>query len=304
MECERTDSPLRQGDIVAAHPKTDGWLNPWTRMGVILTADCDIDKGKSGPGLVYLPIVSHRTYLADIWLPDEASELAAKARASINKQLGSLDAKLADRHIDAWGRSGGIEKIAQELGDRINGKADSPGLSKVNSRILKLWEAVNSFSTLSQRVNPTQTDQLDVLIKNLVESKRVLESSTVDPNYLGRQAVQAALESAQSRLDMWLISELIGLDPDMMQNADYGYVVSLRSFSLIPISSIEVDKVKWFSSPEKYLRICRLRGIYKTDLLQHFANMFTRVGLEDSRVDHHRMLFQRSANSLFPGEVK
>ena len=87
----------------------------------------------------------------------------------------------------------------------------------------------------------------------------------------------------------------------MVQNTDFGFIVPLRSFSLVPIARIEIDKGKWFQAPDKYLRICRLRGKYKTDLLQQFANMFVRVGLEDQRDDHHRLLFQRCADSLFPG---
>jgi hypothetical protein len=304
MECERSDSPLRQGDVIAAHPRTPAWQNPWTRMGILLTADCDIDKGKGGPDLVYLPVISHRTYLADVWLSEEALSLAAKARISLNKQLGTLDAKLMDRHIDAWGAAGGIEKITQELAGRVQNKVDGAVSPKLNEKIGRLWQASKGLDKLSHKPQPTQADQLERLIRELVEYKCAIDASAATIETLGKAAVKAALETVQARLDMWLITDLIGLDPEMVQNTDFGFIVPLRSFSLIPISQIEVDKAKWFEAPDKYLRICRLRGIYKTDLLQQFANMFVRVGLEDRRDEHHRFLFQRCADSLFPGASK
>jgi hypothetical protein len=171
-------------------------------------------------------------------------------------------------------------------------------------KIARLWEATQVLDQLGQKPSVTQTNQLPELIHKFISQKRAIEPSSDSPDVFGRNAIQAALEAAQSRLDMWLISDLIGLDPEMVHGTTYGFVVPLRSFSLIPIERIEIDRAKWYEDRAKYLRICRLRGIYKSDLLQRFANMFVRVGLEDHRDDQHRRSFTRCAQSLFPGESK
>jgi hypothetical protein len=65
---------------------------------------------------------------------------------------------------------------------------------------------------------------------------------------------------------------------------------------------IDIDRAQWYGKRDHYLRICRLRGLYKADLIQKFANLFVRVGLEDYRDDEHRRAFKRCAESLFPVE--
>ena len=92
MECEATKpgEPLRQGDIFAAHPGTPLWEDPWTRFGVIISADCDIAQGKAGPKLVYIPIIGHYTYLVDVWVPEEAERLRQLAREMIGKKTQSI----------------------------------------------------------------------------------------------------------------------------------------------------------------------------------------------------------------------
>jgi hypothetical protein len=113
--------------------------------------------------------------------------------------------------------------------------------------------------------------------------------------------IEGALVSLEDRADTWLIRELIGLDPEMTEGTSYGFVVPLRAFASLAVNRIETDRAKWYGDREKYLRICRLRGIYKSDLIQKFANLFVRVGLEDHRIEEHRRLFKRCAQNLFPG---
>jgi hypothetical protein len=104
----------------------------------------------------------------------------------------------------------------------------------------------------------------------------------------------------QKRLDTWLIRELMGLDPDMAEGTNFGFVVPLRSYSLLPVERIEVDKINWYKKKESYLRVCRLRGVYKSHLIQQFVNLYERVGVDDNRDEEHRHLFKLCAKHLFP----
>jgi hypothetical protein len=304
MECERSDpdDPLRQGDIVAAHPQTDGWANPWTRFGVVLSADCDLAQEKTGPNLVYVPVVSHYTYLADVWLPSEAARLERLGREAIDKQLTSFDAKVQYRHIAAWGEKGGRENISNRLAERTQELGSTISCEKQEA-ILSLWHSVTELACLSAVPNPTQTDQLRDVLDRFIRYRGVVEPGRGDPAQYHKNMIERALLSLQDRLDSWLLRELIGLDPDMTQGTQFGFVVLLRSFSLLPVTLIETHREEWYRNKTKYLRICRLRGIYKADLVQRFANMFVRIGLEDYRDQEHKRLFIRCAESLFPGET-
>jgi hypothetical protein len=302
MECERSDpsDPLRQGDIVAAQPTTEDWNNPWSRFGVILSADCDLAQGTTGPSLVYVPIVSHYTYLADVWLPAEAGQLVARGREMIDKRLADFDAKMSYRHLNAWGESGGAANIITRLGERLNSRATEVMPPKKRDEIIALWQAIQGLSSLSQRPPKTRTGELRPLLERLIEHRCAIERRDEQQFSVGQRMVESALTSLQDRLDAWLIRELIGLDPDMSQGSNFGFVVLLRAFSLLPVNRIETDRSKWYREQNKYLRICRLRGTYKADLVQKFANLFVRVGLEDHRNEEHRRLFKRCAQDLFP----
>jgi hypothetical protein len=300
MECERSDpgDPLRQGDIIAAQPRTDGWKNPWTRFAVIISADCDLAQGKTGPNLVLLPIISHHTYLADMWLPAESERLAQRGRQAIDGRLASLDAKIAFRHINSWGESGGVENITARLAEHLNNRHFEDVQSDM---LVSIWQAVQGLGRLSQGSQPTQTNQLRSLLEQFFAHRSKIERESGDPNRFRRDLIERVLISIQSRSDTWLVRELIGLDPDMVQGANFGFVIPLRSFRLLPTARIETERAKWYQNADNHLRICRLRGIYKSDLVQQFANLFVRVGLEDYRNEEHRRLFKRCAEDLFPG---
>jgi hypothetical protein len=301
MECERADPdhPLRQGDIVAAQPGTDSWKNPWTRFGVVLTADCDLAHGKSGPNLVYVPILDHHAYIADVWLPGEAEDLARAGRDKVEKQLASLQSKLGFRHIAAWGEAGG-ENIASKLTEQLGSLKSGIDTERISADIILMWHATTELQVLSKRPQPTQATQLRDLLSRLVQhGSAISQNKFGDPNSC-RRFLETALCSLQDRVDISLIRELIGLDTDMLDSPCFGYVVPLRSFSLLQVEKIDTDRNHWYGNRDHYLRICRLRGPYKFDLVQRFANLFVRVGLEDYRLVEHRRAFKRCAESLFP----
>jgi hypothetical protein len=152
MECERSDptDPVRQGDIVAAHPG-----NPWSRFAVVLSADCDLAQGKTGPNFVYAPIVGHYTYLADVWLPSEAAKLVARGRELVDKKLARFDAKVSCRHIDNWSRDGGAANVAARLTEILGKRASDVSATALDG-IIVVWDAVQGLTVLAQSVSTRQ----------------------------------------------------------------------------------------------------------------------------------------------------
>jgi len=178
MECERADpdQPLRQGDIVAAQPGTNSWRNPWTRFGVVLTADCDLTHGKGGPNLVYVPIVDLYVYVADVWLPAEAENLARTGRDKIDKQLANLQSRLAFRHIAAWGEIND-DNIVTKLAEHIGSLRSGLDKDRLSTEIIELWHACAELQALSERPQPTQAPALLDLLPKFVR-----HGSAISPN--------------------------------------------------------------------------------------------------------------------------
>jgi hypothetical protein len=77
-----------------------------------------------------------------------------------------------------------------------------------------------------------------------------------------------------------------------------GFVAVFRYFERLDLNLVHVDKQAWLKHADGFFRICRLKGIYKTDFLQRFANLFVRVGLDSSRDAEHEQGFERASKRL------
>jgi hypothetical protein len=302
MECDRPleDKELRQGDIFAAHPGTENWRDPWRRFGVILTADCDIAQGKSGPNLVYVPIVGLHTYLADVWVPSLASKLHERGLERINKLLSELSGnQTTARHVMNWSD----EQIQAVLATPTQ-QTEAPARQKSLAKILELRDAVKGLDDLRVPKVPSGVlDLPDFLNRIFPYEELVGNCNKPGPEY--RRSVLSQTLTAlgtKDRMDTWPICDLVGLDPEMREDEHTGFVIDLRRFGTVPASIIMPEKRSWLRDPNLYLRVCRLRGIYKSDLVQKFANLFVRVGLADARQDEQRHISDRLVKRLIPEE--
>lgn len=300
MECERCDGKdaLRQGDVIAAQPGTASWHDPTRRFGIIISADCDIEQNKGGSSLVYLPIISHIDYINLIWIPQEANKTDVAARSYIDKLLRDVDPSLSSRHLFGWAKRSGLESLLDNLKSKALPILSEDKLTERLDLIVGTFSRIVELAELQDGTAPTE--RLDILkrINNFFDLKDVLEKPAKTGGTHRKSAIENALQALQTRIDTWLIKDLIGLDPDMLEQHVYGYVVPMRLFSRVETTEILKDKIEWYGDKDKYLRVCRIRGIYKSDLMQRFSNMFSRIGLEDQRDEEHRRLFSRSASAI------
>jgi hypothetical protein len=300
MECDRPleDKELRQGDIFAAHPGTDNWRDPWRRFGVILTADCDIAQSKSGPNLVFVPIVGLHTYLADVWVPSFASKLQTRGLQRIDKLLEDLSgSQMTTRHVMNWSN----EELQAALATPAP-QTDAPARRKSIAKILELRNAVKGLDDLLGPRSPSSMQHLSELLDRLFPYDELLGTSDKPGPEYRRSVLTKTLTALadRGRADTWVICDLVGLDPEMREDEHTGFVIDLRRFGTIPASKIAMEKRGWLGDQNLYLRVCRLRGIYKSDLVQKFANLFMRVGLEDARQDEQRHICDRLVKRLIP----
>lgn len=320
MECEQAlpGHVLRQGDIFAAHPGTENWTNPWRRFGVILTADCDLEQQKGGPSLVYVPIIGLKTYLADVWIPDHAAGLFELATRQAEKALAELnDHRVTPRHLLRQS----AEEISKQLGmpvpevgaaaDEIAGESKSEDTKsrdkarrKQFDRIIRLRDALSVLSDLKAPKDPSGAPQLGEMLDRLFPQHEYVKPIGKPGPAARRDLVYSSLSDLiqESRVDTWPISDLVAMDPEMRADEDFGFVVDLRRFAVLETAKIQTSRATWLGGPDYYLRICRLRGLYKSALMQKFANLFVRVGLDDSRKDLNLEMFSRLSKRLVPGE--
>ena len=300
MECERCDGKdaLRQGDIIAAQPGTASWHDPTKRFGIIISADCDIEQGKGGSSLVYLPIISHIDYINLVWIPQEATKIDLSARSSIDKLLRDVDPSLSSRHLFGWSKRSGSENLLDNLKSKALPILSEDKLAERLRLIVDTFLRTVELSDLQAGTAPTERSEILKRINSFFDLRDALEKPAKAGLVHRKSAIENALQALQTRIDTWLIKDLIGLDPDMLEQHTYGYVVPMRLFSRVDTTEILKDKIEWYGDKDKYLRVCRLRCVYKSDLMQRFSNMFSRIGLEDQRDEEHRRLFSRSASAI------
>lgn len=289
MECEQAErarSVVRQGDVVAAHPGTTNWSNPWRRFFVVLSADCDITNNKLDNGLVVVPVIGLETYALDIWLPEQIR----RQSAAVEKKVEPLV-----RRFPGWETnplsvlSLSVEDLDAELNARTAGDDELEKPAKTLKAIHGGFQHLNAVkASLTSKAST-----LGAAVRVLCEAKSGITGNVVDPE----KELKAGLASASDpkRTDFWPICDLIGMDGQMREDERDGFVAALRRFTQVPLESVFLNKAQWLGSPDSYLRICRLRGIYKTDFLHRFASLFTRVGLDAGRDDEHQRMFDVAA---------
>lgn len=89
---------------------------------LIITADCDISKSKSGTHLACLQVVSYQQYVRTIWaarkLPRQVAAALERIQAQMNKWNGLRiggPSSLSPDVVEEWARSSKPEAIAQDL---------------------------------------------------------------------------------------------------------------------------------------------------------------------------------------------
>lgn len=298
MECEHAHDAngLRQGDIFAAHPGTQNWQDPWRRFGVIISADCDLAQGKTGPNLVYVPIVGLHTYLKDVWLPSQIEGLVVSCQQKLEKALTSARGKqISVRHAMAWAE----EDLITEL--KKGKDIDQAALDKIS----EFRSTIVSLSELLEGVKPDcDPSKFQSILGQFFNAHEKLEAVQKPGLTYRRSVIFNALNglAQKDRADTWPLIDIIGLDPEMREDEKFGFVIDMRRFSVMSINSIVLDRMEWVKEEGLYLRVCRLGPSYKMDFLQKFALLFTRIGLDDRRNVEQKSLFNAVSARLMPGE--
>lgn len=290
MECDRPDTSrdgVRQGDILAAHPGTDNWNDKWRRFYVVVTADCDMAQRKNAAGVVVVPIIGLATYVDELWLADQVEKYKKLMRERLEPLLNRFSGPRmsVDEALQLDKAS-----FAEALAARAEGSEDA-------LEVVSKATASHADLQILMKINAESSSENAVTrMENFFLVKGRYTGKDVDREKELLGALNGLLDS--KRIDTWPICDLLGLDGQMREDEGLGFVACLRYFTTVDYEKAFINKDLWLKDRGGYFRICRLRGMYKTDLIQKFAQMFSRVGLENEREKEHQRVFVHAASRI------
>lgn len=249
--------PVRQGDIVMSRDPKTGDLD---EACLVITADCDISKGKFGRQLACLRVLPYKNYVAHVWA-------WRKLDKAIREERKKLRAQIAKWHTAALGQESTLTEdaawtwLARSEPEAICDNLAFPDDGKRKKFIAALHRYRNAFNELNRDTAP---------LTKFVALKSSIEQ--LDPQECKRQTLEAAQKEK--------LPEDVFLLPALPLAADTPAVVMLRE--IVGVSS---ESVCFRSSDadgvDKFLRIGRLHPTYKYAVSQAFGALYSRIGLPD-----------------------
>lgn len=249
--------PVRQGDVLVSRDPQTGNLD---EVCLVITADCDISKGKFGRQLACLRVLTVKDYVAHIWAKRKLDKL-------IKEEAKKLRAQLAKWQSLATGQESTLtEEAARIWLARAEPYAicDLLGVPDDGSR-KKLLGVLGGYREAFGGLDGPR-DHLTAL----VAFKSTL--GHIEPKTCRQQTLQQAQQEP--------LPEDVFLLPELPLAADTPCVVMLRE--IVGVASDAVCfRATDATSSDKFLRVCRLEPTYKYAVSQAFGILYSRIGLPD-----------------------
>jgi hypothetical protein len=278
-ECCLVDDarPIRQGDIFE-------WLDhrnePWMKLGIVVTADCDITHEKHRGILSYVPLLELKDYLALLCLPGKVLAALAPIREQLLKCIRAYQAAnlpgfpepISDEAAIQWVRNASLDEIAGEL-------ALPPG--KDRDTFVNL--ATDYLATDAALRGGSFAALFEAIVRLRARQSRNREQTTV-------------------KLNAEIRSYVVGLPGDAFfvgrASRDHGdgYIAYLRLLREIHQSTIAIKQTDLRDSSVRAKRIAALTSPYVYRLTQQLADVFSAIGLPKQYEDARRELLDRVAS--------
>lgn len=277
------DTPLRQGDIIEwIHDRKESTIrDPQKKFAVVVTADCDLDKDKTGGKISYVPALVAEDYVWLTWRPkkfhkartDNIKKLQTRISRIRKKEDPGL-ADLSDDAVSSWVDRCGL-KILDEIG------VTDPGQKSDFSRL------VNTEIELSKLLSRNEPS-IDCLLKCFCLVRKESEESP-------GEALEKEIKNAISSLpgDVFYISSSHKMAPG-------GMFCLLRSITQCERSEIALRPGDIRSGTASGKRIGNLNSPFRFALMQNLAKVFTDIGLPDDYSERVKM----SPSMLISAKVK
>lgn len=248
--------PVCQGDLIGIADWTQSGL--LDRFGVIITADCDIQRARPGKQIVFLRVITQREYVDYYWAKEklekerdrfinDLTSMANRLRRLVTNDAVDLDASAVDR----WVRQSEANDIIASIG----------GVTDADAQ--KMLKAIERAATaIGCCDNANEKPCLD-LYCGLQKKSRV-------------EAVKTAVgELSRVRDDLFYISGFAESEDRQ------GYYILLDQIGGVRLDQITDSLMEFRSGAKSVYRFGRLGKQFKYAMAQKFAMLFQRIGLPD-----------------------
>jgi hypothetical protein len=247
---------VRQGDVIR---KLNARTGETEKLGIVITADCDIAQRKAGERYTWLEIVPMTAYIEGPWAQEQLRKLSEKRSKAIcehlNGQIRKLQpglAALTHESLVQWLRTKTPEEILASATGQVPAVGDKPLRDlKGFSLTVIADESQSAFSRLREAWTLFGTD----------EKKQ-------------QDIVRDAVKDGGGFQDYFVL-------PELPKQTEFGFVVLLRSMWTIMASDLyptEQD-ARIHDRPDAFHRICRLNDGIRFSITQKLAFLFSRIGM-------------------------
>ncbi|MBE8717513.1 hypothetical protein [Cellvibrio polysaccharolyticus] len=247
---------VRQGDIIRKFNTETGETE---RLGIVITADCDIAQKKAGERYTWLEILPMTAYVEGSWAQEQLRKLSEKRSTAICDYLNSQIRKrrpgltaLKHDSLIHWLRS----KTAEEILESATGEAPT-----ADNKHLR------SLQGLALTVNVDQTQSAFSRLKAAWILFDINERSQ-------QESVRNAFKDGGGFQDYFVL-------PDLPRQPGLGFVVMLRSMWTImaPDLYLTEQDARIHDRPDAFHRLGRLNDSIRYSITQKLAFLFSRIGM-------------------------
>ncbi|MEQ4977045.1 hypothetical protein ABN097_22415 [Enterobacter cloacae] len=254
-QIEETEE-IRQGDIIRKLNSKTGEVE---KLGVLITADCDIAQRKASERYTWLEILPMAAYVEGPWAHEQLRKLSEKRsravceylNAQIRKQNPDLVALTHDSLVN-WLQN----KTAEEILVSVVGQAPAPDNKQLcELKGLKLTVCVDEKQSALTRLKEAWT------LFNINESRQ-------------QEFVRNAFKDSGGFQDYFVL-------PELPQQAGIGFVVMLRSMGTILANELYFSEqnARIDDRPDAFHRLGRLNDSIRFSITQKLAFLFSRIGM-------------------------
>lgn len=247
---------IRQGDVIR---QVDPPSGKTVRLGVVITADCDIAWRKTGDRYTWLEILPMSDYIEGPWAQDQLRKLSEKRATGICEALNGYLSKtgldltpLTHKSLVDWLR----KKSPEEILTAVSGKTPSSDAKSLRD--------LQGFAHLvdNDRSKPPMTKLKAAWERFGTEEKNQ------------REAIRAAFKDGGGFQDYFVL-------PELPRMPGRGFVVMLRAMETImaPDLYLSEQDARIDNRPHEFHRLGRLSDGVRFAITQKLAFLFSRIGM-------------------------
>ena len=246
---------VRQGDIIRK-------LNPKTgeadKLGIVITADCDIAQKKAGERFTWLEILPMKAYVEGPWAQEQLRKLSEKRSRVICEQLTGQIRK----------RQQGLAALTHEsLTEWLRSKTAEEVLASATGEAPKDCKQLRDLQGFALTVSISQTQSPFSRLKDAWTLFGFEDKSQ-------QESVRNAFKDGGGFQDYFVL-------PELPRQNGLGFVVMLRSMWSIMASDLYLSEqdARIHDRPDAFHRLGRLNDGIRFSITQKLAFLFSRIGM-------------------------